>query len=274
MDTSQNFSVIQNPAQPRIVTLTFLLQGQLKYGYHPRRTQKIHGGFAFLDTVSEDPIFNEIPADAQILSVDLHFEEEKYIYFLMQMLESGVLTPGNEKKLLRPESHQGTLTHFSPDIHQLFLQILNCPYRGKRRTFYLRMKILEILFHYFSELQKSTESKNQPKEFPSSRSQREKLLGLADYLQSHPLGEVGMQDLSIKIGMSETALQMAFKKQFGFTVMQYHKKVVLKKSHDLLLQGESIKTTAFLSGYGDSASFSKAFFKEYGIRPSTVAFDG
>lgn len=270
MDTSRSFSVVQNPDQSAVVTLSFLLQGQLEYGHHPRNIREIHGGFAFLDTVSEAPSLNNVPANARILSVDLHFEEEKYIEFLMQMLESGVIAPENEKILLRPAFYQDTLTHFSPDIHRVFLQILNCPYHGSRRDFYLKMKITEILFHYFSELQTSRNLRQKTGEMSASKSKKERLHEIAEYLRSCPVGNIEMQDLARISGMSETSLQLAFKKHFGFSVMQYHKKMVLKRAYDLLLQGENIKTTAHLCGYSHTASFSKAFYKEFGIRPSKL----
>src|SRR5690625_3904312 len=270
MDTTRSFSVVQNPASSPVVTLSFLLQGQLEYRRHSGHSREIHGGFAFLDTVSEAPSLNHVPADARILSVDLHFDKEKYVEFLMHMTESGIIAPENEKILLRPTFYQDTLTHFSPDIHRVFLQILNCPYKGNRRDFYLRMKITEVLFHYFSEFQASRNLKRKTMKISLSKSKKERLHEMAEYLRSCPVGNIEMQDLTRISGMSETSLQLAFKKHFGFSMMQYHKKMVLKRAYDLLLQGKNIKTTAHICGYSHTASFSKAFYKEFGVRPSKL----
>src|SRR5699024_241047 len=170
-----------------------------------------------------------------------------------------------------PDSYQITLTSFSPEIHHLFLQILNCPYQGRQRTFYLKMKTREIMFHYFNELQKTLDLSPQKQISVFGTTLRDKLYDLKDLINTHHYHITGLSEISKIIGLSETTMQREFKKLFGFTIMQYQKKMILKKGYDLLQQGESVKNTAFLIGYSSSAAFSKAFFKEYGIRPSELS---
>src|SRR5690606_29524395 len=115
----------------------------------------IQSGFAFLNTAGEDRAYNDILAGTDLLSVDLHLPLNFYSDYLREMLDAGVLSVKSENLFLFPDTHKITKTSFSPEIHHLFLQILNCPFIGDQRIFYLKMKTKEILFHYFNELQKT-----------------------------------------------------------------------------------------------------------------------
>lgn len=267
---SDPICVLQNPTDPDMITLTFIVRGQIGYGISSHQRDLIQSGFAFLSTTGEEPAYNDIPAGADLLSVDLHLPLNFFSDYLQETIDSGVLSIKSKDLFLFPDTHKTTKTCFSPEIHHLFLQILNCPFLGNQRIFYLKMKTKEILFHYFIELQKTLNLPSEKSISNTLPSLRNKMYDLKDLLSSRHHNISGLAELSKMIGMSETTMQREFKKMFGFTIMQYHKKMILKRGLDLLQEGESIKNTAFLVGYSSSAAFSKAFYNEFGIRPSKL----
>jgi len=268
IDAESPISILQNPTTPDIITLTFIMEGYINFGRTTKSKKRILRGSAFLDHTTIDPAYNDIAENTQLLSLDLHLSKYFYQHHLHEMIRTGGLSPKLEKRLMSPDSFQNTIASISSEIHHLFSQILNCPYHGKQQTFYQKIKVMEILFHYFSRLQDSLDIS--PKIQSVSTDLQDRLYHLKELMKSGDYRFQNLTEITKEIGLSESTLQREFKKMFGFSVMQYYKKCLLRKGYKMIEEGASIKQTAYGIGYSSTAAFSKAFYKEYGIRPSTV----
>src|SRR5690625_2154917 len=245
-----------------------IMEGYINFGRTTKSKKRILRGSAFLDHTTIDPAYNDIAENTQLLSLDLHLSKYFYQHHLHEMIRTGGLSPKLEKRLMSPDSFQNTIASISSEIHHLFLQILNCPYHGKQQAFYQKIKVMEILFHYFSRLQDSLDIS--PKIQSVSTDLQDRLYHLKELMKSGDYRFQNLTEITKEIGLSESTLQREFKKMFGFSVMQYYKKCLLRKGYKMIEEGASIKQTAYGIGYSSTAAFSKAFYKEYGIRPSTV----
>lgn len=270
IDAENPISILQNPTSPDIITLTFIMEGFIHFGRSSKSGKRILSGTAFLDHSNLDPSYNSIPEKIQLLSIDLHLSHHFYSMHLHQMVKSGGLSPKLEKLLMSPDSFQATIATISFDIHHLFIKILNAPYRGKQLSFYRKIKVMEILFHYFSRLQESLDISDKNRKTSTSRDIRDRLFYLKELMNSNKYHFRDLNEITKEIGMSESTLQREFKRLFGFSVMQYYKKCLLRRGYRMLEEGGNVKQTAYDIGYSSTAAFSKAFYKEYGFRPSSV----
>lgn len=82
-----------------------------------------------------------------------------------------------------------------------------------------------------------------------------------------------MQDISIsglaaEFGFERSYLYRAFKERYGMSPKEYLTITRLEKSKWLLSQGYSVAESAYMVGYSDPFSFSKAYKKHFGVAPS------
>lgn len=84
--------------------------------------------------------------------------------------------------------------------------------------------------------------------------------GLAD--------EFDIQDMAKYCHSNPTTFQRVFKQQFGCTVGNYKRKIMLERAHQALLTGANVTSAAQIAGYDHLQSFSLAFEKVFGSLPS------
>jgi len=101
---------------------------------------------------------------------------------------------------------------------------------------------------------------------PSERDPRvEKAAAL---IRDQPTRQWTLQALAHEVGMSRTLLTTRFRAALGESPMRYLAKVRLGQAAGYLRTADmSIDTIALRTGYGNSASLSKAFKREFGISP-------
>jgi len=81
---------------------------------------------------------------------------------------------------------------------------------------------------------------------------------------------ISLNSVSSQVCMSSYHFHRTFSKTFSMPPLEYHLKVRLKKSKEILESKRyQISDVAVLAGYNDVFSFSKAFKKMYGVSPST-----
>ena len=82
---------------------------------------------------------------------------------------------------------------------------------------------------------------------------------VSDYVHSHYMNKITLQDLANYVGVNPNYLSYIFKKKTGMTIQSHIMDVRLLKAKHYLFSGYSVKETAFLCGFNDANNFSKAF---------------
>lgn len=87
------------------------------------------------------------------------------------------------------------------------------------------------------------------------------------YINAYYRNDIIISELADMLHLNRKYLSRIFKKKTGDTIQQYIMKKKMAEARNLLESGYSVKETAFLCGYSDAYSFSKAFKKIYNTAP-------
>ena len=100
--------------------------------------------------------------------------------------------------------------------------------------------------------------------------ERQKLDEAKEY--SREYGSTSFSERTFKVNWTKQfQTKKNFKELFGVPVFKYLQHERLNKAHELLThRGMSIQEVAGLVGYESISSFSSAFLKKFGIRPSVI----
>lgn len=147
--------------------------------------------------------------------------------------------------------------------------ILECPFEGPARRVYLEAKALELLalqLDYFSE----TPPKN-GESFRLHPDDVDRVREAADTLAKTMLDPPSLLDLARSVGLNDYKLKAGFKEVFGATAFGYLNEKRMERARLMLEEGEmSVGEVAFAVGFKDHSSFSAAFKKRFGVRPSSL----
>lgn len=169
-------------------------------------------------------------------------------------------------ELVNPSDHyvEGPSFFMNPEMQQIVDSVFSNTYHGKTKMMFFRSQMTSLLSHFFGQLA----------EAPSksvNNTQREKLemarAILADNLDNPP----SLSELSRLIGLNTYNLKKDFKEMFGLPVFKYLQNQRLTTAHDLIRKNEAtVQEAAWQVGYDSLSSFSNAFAKKFGYRPSQV----
>ena len=121
-----------------------------------------------------------------------------------------------------------------------------------------------LLAHYFGQLANQQTIK-------TDTAQLEKINLAQDILLSDLENPPSLTELAQRIGTNTNKLKKEFKAQFGVPVFKYLQNERLKKAYNLIKnEQKSIQEAAWAVGYDSLGSFSNAFEKKFGYRPSQV----
>ena len=135
---------------------------------------------------------------------------------------------------------------------------------GKTKMMFFRSQMTTLLSHFFGQLANMNESNIREEE-------RQKLFEAKEILHSNLESPPSLSELSRQIGLNSFKLKKNFKELFGLPVFKYLQNERLKKAHDLLRnQGLTVQEVAWDVGYDSLSSFSNAFAKKFGYRPSEI----
>ena len=102
-------------------------------------------------------------------------------------------------------------------------------------------------------------------------SQREKLEMARNILAENLDSPPSLSELSRRIGLNTYSLKKDFKEMFGLPVFKYLQNQRLTTAHDLIRNSQAtVQEAAWQVGYDSLSSFSNAFAKKFGYRPSQV----
>ncbi len=166
--------------------------------------------------------------------------------------------------LVHPKDHyvEGPVFNMNPEMFLLVEQFFNNRYEGELKMMFYKSHMSALLSHYFGQLARQTATK-------IDRSQLEKLNRAQEILLSDLENPPSLTELAHKIGTNTNTLKKGFKAQFGVPVFKYLQNERLKKAYQLIKdEQKSIQEAAWAVGYDSLGSFSNAFEKKFGYRPS------
>ena len=169
-------------------------------------------------------------------------------------------------QLVHPVDHyvEGPQFFMTPDMHAILDQVFNIKYEGKTKMMFFRSQMTTLLSHFFGYLSGMNED-------IIKEAEREKLYQAKEILIGNLETPPSLNELSRQIGLNSFKLKKNFKALFGVPVFKYLQNQRLTKAHDLLRSGDmTIQEAAWHVGYDSLSSFSKAFSKKYGFRPSQI----
>ncbi|WP_245911331.1 helix-turn-helix domain-containing protein [Neolewinella xylanilytica] len=170
------------------------------------------------------------------------------------------------QQLLDPRDHfvEGPTRFMGPAMQTSVEQVFHTQLAGRPRILFYRSQTTGLLAQFFGLLAAEPTGSIPQRE----RSQLEEARRiLIEHLDAPP----SLSELSRRIGLNTYKLKKEFKELFGVPVFKYLQNERLTTAHDLLRRGEmSVQEAAWEVGYDSLSSFSKAFARKFGYRPSEI----
>lgn len=169
-------------------------------------------------------------------------------------------------ELVNPSDHyvEGPRFFMTPEMEIIINAVFNMKYQGKTKMMFFRSQMTALISHFFGELANlQTEKIN--------TSEREKLYKAKDILLENIDNPPSLNELSKLIGLNSFSLKKNFKELFGVPVFKYLQNERLSTAHDFIKSHEAtVQEAAWHVGYDSLSSFSNAFEKKFGYRPSQI----
>ena len=143
-------------------------------------------------------------------------------------------------------------------------QFFGNTYQNELKMLFYKSHMTALLSHYFGQLaQQENTTLNTPL--------LEKINLAQEILLSDLENPPSLTELAQRIGINTNKLKIEFKAQFGVPVFKYLQNERLKKAYNLIKnEQKTIQEAAWAVGYDSLGSFSNAFEKKFGFRPSQV----
>lgn len=180
--------------------------------------------------------------------------------------QEGDLFSESLNNLVNPKDHyvEGPSFFMTPEMHQIVDSLFNIEYEGKTKMMFFRSQITALLSHFFGQL-----AMNHSKEMKSSDTER--LERAKEILSNNLDNPPSLTELSKELGLNTTKLKKEFKEVFGLPVFKYLQNERLTTAHGLISKKEAtVQEAAWHVGYDSLSSFSNAFAKKFGYRPSQI----
>ncbi len=160
---------------------------------------------------------------------------------------------------------KGEKLPLTPKMYALLDRFFDAPYKGLPLTLFYEAQILELLFYYLQLIERSPSKEQlQKTDVDKLHYARELLL---ENLEEPP----SLENLARLTGLNTFKLKTGFKKLFGRPVFKYLQEKRLEKAFELLENKEmNVQEVAWFVGYESIGSFSNAFYKKFGYRPSDI----
>ena len=169
-------------------------------------------------------------------------------------------------QLVNPSDHyvEGPSFIMTPEMQTIVDSLFNIQYEGKTKMMFFRSQITTLLSHFFGQLAGlKTEKINTP--------EREKLNQAKDILLDNIDNPPSLSEISRQIGLNTFKLKKEFKAFFGVPVFKYLQNERLTLAHKMIRnQDATVQEAAWHVGYDSLSSFSNAFEKKFGYRPSQI----
>ncbi len=169
-------------------------------------------------------------------------------------------------QLVHPSDHyvEGPSFIMTPEMQNIVDSLFNIQYEGKTKMMFFRSQITVLLSHFFGQLASLGTEKIKTTE-------REKLNQAKDILLNNLDSPPSLNEISKQIGLNTFKLKRDFKQFFGVPVFKYLQNERLTLAHKMIRNEEvTVQEAAWHVGYDSLSSFSNAFDKKFGYRPSQI----
>ncbi|MDF0716402.1 AraC family transcriptional regulator [Muricauda sp. 334s03] len=180
--------------------------------------------------------------------------------------EEGEIFSSLLSQLVNPSDHyvEGPRFFMTPEMDQIVDSVFNMKYHGKTKMMFFRSQMTALLSHFFGQLATMQTEKINTEE-------RDKLYRAKEILIDNLDNPPSLSELSRQIGLNSYNLKKDFKELFGVPVFKYLQNERLKTAHELIRNQEAtVQEAAWHVGYDSLSSFSNAFEKKFGYRPSQI----
>ncbi|HDZ13512.1 hypothetical protein LCGC14_1127520 [marine sediment metagenome] len=232
--------------------------GQTKKDFHHTKglALSFHGdeNVEFEHTVSPDKSLQCIVVATSLQNVELLPNQEGELF--ADLLE----------ELVRPNDHyvEGPSFFMTPEMERIVDTFFTNQYQGKTKMMFYRSQITALLSHFFGQLALLQDKDSRP-------NNRDQLNKVRDILLNNIEDPPSLTELSKLIGLNTTKLKKEFKAIFGVPVFKYLQNERLSSAHTLISEGQAtVQEAAWQVGYDSLSSFSNAFAKKFGYRPSQI----
>lgn len=168
--------------------------------------------------------------------------------------------------LVKPKDHyvEGPKFFMTPEMERIVDAFFSNAYTGKTKMMFFRSQITALLSHFFGQLAIQQTEVSKP-------SYKEQLNRAKNILLENIDNPPSLSELSKEIGFNTTRLKKEFKAFFGVPVFKYLQNERLTSAHKLIREKEAtVQEAAWQVGYDSLSSFSNAFAKKFGYRPSQI----
>lgn len=170
------------------------------------------------------------------------------------------------QELVNPKDSyvDGPSFYMTPEMENILDAFFSNNYSGKTKMMFFRSQITALLSHFFGQLAIKQEEASKPQH-------RKQLNKAKDILLENLDNPPSLSELSKAIGFNTTRLKKEFKAIFGVPVFKYLQNERLTSAHKLISEREAtVQEAAWQVGYDSLSSFSNAFAKKFGYRPSQI----
>jgi AraC-like DNA-binding protein len=127
----------------------------------------------------------------------------------------------------------------------------------------LSQRDVHLLHVFLDELRAAQE---EPLRLPMPRERR--LVMMADAIAHDPADEGTIASWAARVGLSPRTLTRHFRAETGISFVQWRNLARLKRSLEMLAEGQSVTATAISLGYDNVSSFITLFRRTFGTTPS------
>ncbi len=169
-------------------------------------------------------------------------------------------------QLVNPSDHyvEGPSFIMTPEMQTIVDSLFHIQYEGKTKMMFFRSQITTLLSHFFGQLASLKTEKIKVDE-------REKLNLAKEILLNNIDNPPSLSEISKQIGLNTFKLKKEFKAFFGVPVFKYLQNERLTLAHKMIRNQEAtVQEAAWHVGYDSLSSFSNAFEKKFGYRPSQI----
>jgi len=182
--------------------------------------------------------------------------------------------PSNDfKKMLagisvNPYMHCGKVT---PALRNTIDHIRSCRMRGSLRSLYLEGKVLELAALRLHEVFYDQDPFCMQRKQKLTNMDCKRIREAAEVLESSIEEPPSIQQLARMAGINTTKLKYGFRCILGNTVFGYINQLRMQEALMLLRETDrTVEDIALSVGYGSLSSFSTAFKRQFGLKPSSV----
>ena len=114
--------------------------------------------------------------------------------------------------------------------------------------------LYELIYHLFADKEKEEND--------------DRIRQVHRYIKYNYMEHITVENLAAMFGFERSYLYRIFKQRYGIGPKDYLTRIRLENAKEMLARGYSVAECAYMVGYPDAFSFSKAYKNRYGIAPS------